>query len=235
MRANPFSIGRRSAVADRQEPDATATGKTRIGPRSVWTTLGILTLLYGVNVFSLMRLDMGVIYPYYLPDEAEYALVGQNLLTQHAFRYQGLFPTLIPPLYPLLVALERLLTAHSLSTFPMSLLNHLIMEAVIFPAYALARRLGVSRALAILVAVAAAWVSGMWEASHYLAEIIYYPLFVTACVAIIAYFQRPTPRCALLTGALLGLALLTKNTGAALVLAWALANIGMLVLSFTHR
>lgn len=234
MRANSFSISRRSAVASHPAPGATATGKTQSATQHIWATITILALLYGMNVFTLMRLDTGAMYPYYLPDEAEYALVGQNLLTLHAFQYHGLFPLLIPPLYPIIVAIGRLLSANSLSTFPVSLLNHLIMEAVIFPAYALARRLQIARLPAILIALVVAWTPFMWEASHYLAEVLYYPLFVTSCVTILTYFQRPSLARALLTGATLSLALLTKNTGAALVLAWGLANLSMLLMNVVN-
>lgn len=234
MRINSVQIGALSAVADKSTPDAPQASEAQRAARQVWATVAILTLLYCANVAALMHLDAGVISPFYLPDEAEYALVGRNLLTFHVFRYEGLFPVLIPPLYPFVVAIGQALTASGVSMLSMSMLNHVIMEAVIFPSYALARSLRVARVPAILIALIAAWTPNMWEAGHYLAEVIYYPLFVTSCVAIIAYFQRPSVNRAILTGALLGLALLAKNSGAALVLAWGLTNISALVIAIAQ-
>ena len=189
-----------------------------------WGTVLGLVPLYVASALLILGLDMGSIHPFYLPDEAQFAVVGQNLLTLHAFRYEGQFPLLVPPLYPMVVALGRALTGGGASTSVVAVLNHFIMCAVIFPSYALARQLRLSRAAALLIALAATWVPNMWEASHYMAEVVYYPLFVASCLVIVAYFQRPTAWRAIVAGGALGPALLTKNTAAAPLLAWGLAS-----------
>lgn len=201
-----------------------------------WAPALALVSLYVASALLLLRLDTGVIYPFYLPDESQYAVVGQNLLTLHAFRYEGQFPLLVPPLYPLLVALGRALSGvGGMSTWLAAALNHFIMCAVIFPAYALARQLRLARGPALLIALAAAWVPNMWEAGHYMAEVIYYPLFVASCLAVVAYFQRPTAWRAIVAGGALGLALLTKNTAAAPLLAWGLASGALLLLAYLRE
>jgi hypothetical protein len=169
-------------------------------------------------------------FPLLATDEVQYISVGDNLRLGHGFTTRGEFHTGLPPFYPLFVAFT-----HSLGSDARTaalLLSCIVVCLVVFPAYGLARHIGLDRRSAYLLAAAAAFLPHTLLAGMYMTETINYPLFISAFWAFARWLEQPTTSRSLIAGALLSAMLLTK------IAAWSFATavlVTMLILTIMPR
>ena len=167
------------------------------------------------------------LFPHISSDEVQYSAVGESLRAGRGFTVHGGFHPSIPPLYPALIAL-----AHSIGPDPrasMLVAGCLVMCAAVFPAFAIARYLGIGWGSAHLLAAAAAFLPHTIYAGTYMPEALQYPLFLTAFFLVLRWLDCPSDARDLLLGFTLGCTLLTKVQGLQLIGAFLLTLIAHVV------
>jgi len=199
----------------------------RLTPRAGIIGLGALVL-----ASALVRLWLGrrVAAPWIMVDELIYSELAKSFAASGEFRirdqpaggYGVVYPVLISPAFGLFDAVP---TAYAAA----KAINALVMSLAAVPAYALARRVlapGPSLVAALLtVAVPSLVYTGML-----MTENLFYPVFLTLALALVAVLERPTTlRVALLLAAIL-LGLLTRVQVLALLPAVATAPVLLVVL-----
>lgn len=193
----------------------------------------ILLVLFTVYCFGAAGLAFFAksgFYPKYLPDEAQYCLIGENLFRHGIFSLRGDFPSMVPPLYPMIVALSHVLPFGMDVHSKLFLFNCLLMPAVLFPAYGLARLFDIDRLDSCLIATAAMVMPDVLFITMYMSEVIYYPLFISFCYIACEYFKKQTFRTTVFVGIDLGLLLLAKASATVLLLSWLAANFLVLLI-----
>ena len=190
-----------------------------------------LVLIYFVAVLlHFACLKPQTVFPLLATDEAQYLSLGENLRLGQGFTTHGEFHAGAPPLYPLFVAF-----AHSWGPYPrLSALwfSCFAICLAIFPAYALARYVNLSRPISGLLAAAAALLPHTLWAGLYMAETLNYPLFVAAFYVLARWVEEPTVKRDWVAAGLLSAMVLTK------VAAWSLVGavlITVIVLSILRR
>ena len=190
-----------------------------------------LVLIYFVAVFvHFACLKPQSIFPLVATDEAQYVALGENLRLGQGFTAHGEFHAAAPPLYPLFVAF-----AHSWGAYPrLSLLwfSCFAICLALFPAYALARHVNLSRSISCLLAAAVALLPHTLWAGLYMAETLNYPLFVAAFYVLARWVEEPTVHRDWFAAGLLSAMVLTK------VAAWSFVAailITVIVLSISRR
>jgi hypothetical protein len=179
-----------------------------------------LLACYASTVWGLSALGEDATFAY-SADEAQYVMVAENWLRDRSFSYRGDFPLLVPPLYPAILALARLLSVGAEEN-GIVVLNALLISASLFPAYGIARRLDVEPVSALLFAVAAAWIANVSLVTRYMAEALYYPLFLVIVHLGLRMLHRPRRGCGATLGMVLFLAAMTKNAALGIALSSAL-------------
>jgi hypothetical protein len=178
--------------------------KRRTAPPWVW-----LVAIYFIGVaLHFVSLRREAEFPLLATDEVQYISVGESLRLGHGFTTRGEFHTGLPPFYPLFVAF-----AHSVGSNPRAsalLFSCIVICLVVFPAYGLARYIGLDRRSACMLAAAAAFLPHTLLAGMYMTETINYPLFIAAFWAFARWLEQRTIPRALIAGALLAAMLLTK-------------------------
>lgn len=169
----------------------------------------LLAFVYAASVVLHVRaLAFQAGFPLLATDEAQYVAVGENLRLGRGFTVRGEFHSGLPPLYPAFVA-----AAHSTGSDPrMSALiwSCAVMSLALFPAYRLARSIGLDRVLAGLAATATVVLPNTVFAGLYMTETLSYPLFFATLFAMAHWLERPGVARAVIAGALLSLMSLTK-------------------------
>ncbi len=182
-------------------PQSRSRGAT---PAWIWL-LAIYVFSVTLHFVSLRR---AAEFPLLATDEVQYISVGENLRLGQGFTTRGEFHTGLPPFYPLFVAL-----AHSVGSNARSsalIFSCIAICLVVFPAYGLARHIGLDRRSAYLLAAAAAFLPHTLLAGMYMTETLNYPLFLAAFWAFARWLEQPTVPRSLIAGALLSAMLLTK-------------------------
>jgi len=180
-------------------------------PPWVW-----LVAIYVISVaLHFVTLRHEAEFPLLATDEVQYISVGENLRLGQGFTTRGEFHTGLPPFYPLFIAF-----AHSVGSSARTsalFLSCIAICLVVFPAYGLARHIGLGRRSAYLLAAAAAFLPHTLLAGMYMTETLNYPLFLAAFWAFARWLEQSTLARSLIAGALLSAMLLTK------IAAWSFA------------
>src|ERR1700682_6334343 len=94
-------------------------------------------------------------FPLLGTDEVQYISVGENLRLGHGFTTRGEFHTGLPPFYPLFVAFTHSFGSDARTSA--LLFSCIAVCLVVFPAFGLARHIGLDRRSASLLAAGAAF------------------------------------------------------------------------------
>src|SRR5258708_2830678 len=176
----------------------------RPAPPWVWL-VAIYVISVAVHFVSMRR---AAEFPLLATDEVQYISVGENLRLGHGFTTRGEFHTGLPPIYPLFVAITHSVGSNARASA--LFFSCVVICLAVFPAYGLARHIGLDRRSAYLLAAAAAFLPHTLFAGMYMTETINYPLFIAAFWAFARWLEQPTTQSALIGGALLSAMLLTK-------------------------
>ena len=194
---------------------------------SLWPARRVVLFLlfvYAVAVGThLWVLWPGAQFPHISSDESQYAMTGENVLHGNGYSLRGEFNASLPPVVPMIVAL-----AHGVGETPrqaMFVTACLLMCAAVFPAFLLARRIGLGMGEALLISAAAGFLPHTVYAATYMAEIANYPLGLLAIYLAIRWLESPSRRSSICLGVCLGVMLLTKVAGVNLVVAFLIAAV----------
>ena len=181
-------------------------------PAWVWLA-GLVILSTGIR-FALTR---GIVAPWIMIDELVYSELGKSfaksgefLVREHATGAYGfVYPILISPAWAIFAAIPEAYAAAKA-------INALVMSLAAVPAYFLARRF-LSQWAALLVAALTIAVPSMVYTGTLMTENAFYPAFLLAALAMVAWLERPTARRTALVLAAALLAFLTRAQAVALV------------------
>jgi hypothetical protein len=169
--------------------------------------IAILAAVYGLAAAVLILHQRGRVVPDGFIDELTYGRVAQNLAAGDGFTYQGLSPG-YRSLYPYVIAPAWALLDGSAAYHAALALNAGLMNLVVFPTYAIARRVAPFWWATAAAAAAALTPSMVWSA-YLLTEALAYPLAAAAIWAMVRALHDPAWRW---TAAALALCLLCALT-----------------------
>ena len=187
---------------------------SRLARVPAWAWLaGIVTVSTTVRYV----LGRGTPAPWIMVDELIYSELAKSLADSGRFLVRGeataaygvVYPALIAPAWALFESVPQAYAAAKA-------INALVMSLAVVPAYFLARRV-LSEPFALVAAALAVAVPSMVYTATLMTENAFYPLFLTAALAIVLWLERPTPsRTAIVLGVSL-LAFLTRQQALALL------------------
>jgi 4-amino-4-deoxy-L-arabinose transferase-like glycosyltransferase len=188
-----------------------AQGGLRV-PTRVWvphrTLLAILALSLAVR---LLLVWAAAATPTQIVDEQHYATLAANLVAGHGLAWGPDEPTSIrPPLYPAFVAALWSLTGPGnllvvrLAQIPLALLSVVVL-------YLIGRRLFDTRTALLAAAGLAFYPSLLFSGVLVLTETLFTLLLLLTILGAVTLFERPTLPAALMTGAALAAAALTRS------------------------
>jgi hypothetical protein len=183
----------------------------------------ILACLIGISFAARLVAGWLRATPNYFPDEYLYAELARSLLESGRPAVRGVeigFPAL---LQPVLTAPTWLVGDVVVSYRLTQALGALAMSLVALPVFALSRKLGIGRPLALAAAALSLAVPDLLFASWVMAEPFAYPLFVGVVLAGTAALSEPSRRRGLLLVALVALAAFARAQFAILPLCFVAA------------
>lgn len=161
--------------------------------------------------------------PFGFLDELIYGKLAQNLGFGEGLSYQGVPVTAYKTIYPFVIApVWAIFSDHDRAYHAVLVVNALLMSAVLFPAYAIARRI-VTFPWAVTAGAAAALTPAMAWASMVMTESIAYPLAGLSLWATIVAVARPGPKTAVVAVAAACLAASARSGSLVLLAVFALA------------
>ncbi len=163
-------------------------------------------LLFCYLLFSALRAVLAfqtTLTPVVQPDEAMYLHLSSSIIREGALLFRGQPIGYEYILYPLLLSPLHLLP-EGVSIFRAAqVLNALVMNLAVFPAYALARDITGSRKRGLLIALLTLLMPDFFMTRQVMTESLGFPLILTTCWAYLKYYNAPPRfRTALLWGAL---------------------------------
>jgi hypothetical protein len=193
-----------------------------------WCWLGAIVIASFAFRAWLAR---GMLAPFIMVDELIYSDLARSLADKGrllvrdvpASGFGIVYPLLLSPVY---LAFESLTDAYA----AVKTINALVMSLAAIPAYFLARRMA-SVGLSLLAALLAVSVPSLVYTATVMTENVFYPVFLTAALALVLVLERPTVARELFFYALVVVAVLTRVQGVALVAAALTAPLVLAVLS----
>jgi hypothetical protein len=194
---------------------STTLERARVRPLALARTVPVWAWLAGLVVLStVVRYGLGrrTVAPWIFVDELIYSELAKSFAergellvrdTQEGSGFGVVYPVLISPAYLLFDSLPAAYAAAKA-------INALLMSLAAVPAYLLARRV-LAAPGALAAAMLAVALPSLFYASTLMTENAFYPLFLTAALALVLVLERPTP---LRTAGFLGLAALCYLTRA---------------------
>lgn len=122
--------------------------------------------------------------PYVVPDEMLYYNLSRSLHLGEGLTVRGQSVTFVAILYSLLLSPLYGLPVGNDIMGAAQLVNTLLMNAAVFPAFALAKRLGCNDRRSLLVAFVAILLPDLFMASRYMTESLLYPLLLLTLLAV---------------------------------------------------
>jgi hypothetical protein len=190
----------------------------RAVPMWAWVA-GLVVVSAGIR-YALAR---RIVAPWIMVDELVYSELGKSLADtgrfllrgEHTAAYGLVYPALLSPAWALF---ERVPQAYAAA----KAINAIVVSLAAVPAYLLARRV-CSRPYAFAAAVLAMSVPTLLFAGMLMTENAFYPAFLLAALAMVAWLERPDLTRTLLLGAAFVLAYLTRAEALAILPAVATA------------
>ena len=188
-----------------------------VSPR-VW-----LVAIVVVSAIVRIALARRMVAPWIMVDELVYSELAKSIAAHGHFLVRGVPSSGYGVVYPLLIAPAwRLFGAVPDAYAAAKVINAVVMSLAAVPAYGIGRRVLSSRA-SLVAAALAVTVPSMLYTGTLMTENGFYPVFLTACLALVVMLERPTLRTQLVVLAVCGIAYLTCAQAIALVAAAATA------------
>jgi hypothetical protein len=163
--------------------------------------------------------------PWIMVDELIYSELAKSFATHGTFEIRGVPAAGYGFVYPILIAPAwRLFHATTTAYDAAKAIDAAVMSLAAIPAYLLGRR-ALSAHGALAVAALAVLVPSMLYTGTLMTENAFYPLFLAVTLLLVATLERPTPARQASLLALLALAFETRQQGAVLVPAAAVAPV----------
>jgi hypothetical protein len=192
---------------------------------------GWLAAIAGVSFLLRASLARGMVGPFIMVDELIYSELARSFAADGAFQVRDapaagfslVYPVLISPAY---LFVDALPTAYAV----VKTLNAAFMSLAAVPAYLLARRM-LAPPLALLAAILTVAVPSMVYTGTVMTENVFYPLFLTASLALVLVLEKPTLARQLGLFVLVGLCFATRAQAVAFIPAILLAPLLLVVLA----
>lgn len=214
-------------VSGRSRPASSASGSetTLSGLRSPLRIAALLAVIYLAAVaLHLILLRDAFRFPHISSDEVQYAMTGENIRMGHGFMLRGQFNSTLPPVFPAFIALAHSADAND-PRLAMFILSCFLMCASVFPAFAMARTIGLDDVPSLLLAASAGMLPHTLYAATYMSETAQYPAYLTAFWLCLRWLDKQTWFRDAATGGAMGVLLLTKLQGTQFVGAFLLTLI----------
>lgn len=191
--------------------------------RGLWVALGLAAVVLAAAAWALV-FAAKVTEPFVWPDELTYAKESTRIWELHRLMFPSengfnswaqMQPLLMSPFW----GTQSTQTAYHAT----HVLNSLLLASTAVPAYLLARRLAVGRALALAAGALCVLIPWMTFAGVMMTEVAAYPVFAWALLALQAAVANPSRRNDLLAIVALGAAFISRSQLIGLAPAFAIA------------
>lgn len=197
--------------------------ESRVRRRGNWVPTVGLTLLIVGSTFVQAAWGWRAAAPWIIPDEIAYTELARSIALGDLPAIRGVTTFSWAPVYPVVISPAWLLSSDLESAYRIALtLNAFVMSLASVPAYLLAR-LFVGCRSAFFVAFATVLVPSMAYTQVVMTENAFYPMFLLALLLVARSLDRPSygRQAAAIAG--LGVLVLTRVQGVALVAAYAIS------------
>ena len=192
---------------------------------------GWLAAIVGLSFLLRAWLARGMVGPFIMVDELIYSELGRSFAADGAFQVRDapaagfslVYPILISPAY---LFVDELPNAYAV----VKTLNAAFMSLAAIPAYLLARRM-LAPPLSLVAAALTVAVPSMAYTGTVMTENVFYPLFLTAALALVLVLEKPTLGRQIWLFVLVGLCFATRAQAVAFVPAMLLAPLVLVVLA----
>ena len=182
--------------------------------------LPVAAWLTGMVVFSVgfrFLLALWVPAPWLFADELKYSELAKSFAATGHFAIRDVPGSGLGPVYPVLIAPAYALFDNVPHAYVLAkAINCVLMSLAAIPTYFLARRL-LTKPWSLAAAALALAVPSMVYTGTIMTENVFYPIFVTAALAIVRVLELPSARRQLLALGLIALAFLTRAQAVALL------------------
>lgn len=185
-------------------PDRPASRLPRWAATSILLVVAVLSIV--LRAVDLPERPVSLVQN----DESIYHEAAVDIAHGRFPRLNDRFATKYPPLYPLLIAPARYFGTPESFPWWARFTNLLLLALALIPAYRLARRTG-SREISVVIAILAMTTATQCYSITLMSENLFLPLFLWLALAVARVAAKPTTARAVVVGALLGLAILTKT------------------------
>ncbi len=202
--------------------EAVAGVRARAVAIPVWAWL---VAIVGCSALARILLTRQIAAPWIMVDELVYSELAKSFAATGHFEIRGVPTTGYGFVYPMLIAPAWRLFGPVPHAYAVAKgINAVVISLTAIPAYLLARKL-VGSGLALVAAVLAVLVPSLLYAGALMTENAFYPLFVLACLLLVATLERPTLLRQLVVLAVIAVAYLTRAQAVVLVAAVAIAPV----------
>jgi hypothetical protein len=182
--------------------------------------LPVAAWLTGMVVFSVgfrFLLALWVPAPWLFADELKYSELAKSFAATGHFAIRDVPGSGLGPVYPVLIAPAYALFDNVPHAYVLAkAINCVLMSLAGIPTYFLARRL-LTKPWSLAAAALALAVPSMVYTGTIMTENVFYPIFVTAALAIVRVLELPSARRQLLALGVIALAFLTRAQAVALL------------------
>ncbi len=157
--------------------------------------------------------------PFVMPDEALYANIARSIVNTDAISLRNQPITYTNILYPLLISPVYMLSGAGMQFRMIQLINCLVMNLAVFPAFGIARQLTDNKKTALGIAAVSLLLPDMLLTTRIMTEAIIYPLFLLTVYLMFGHFMKRWDKTskAAITGLAAFLLTLAKSGSIALV------------------
>lgn len=181
-----------------------------------------LFISYFILVFFLFFRVLPIRVPLIATDEVQYRLLAENIYRYGRFLLRGHFPTTIAPLYSTILALWKFIPLRLEQSSFFQSLNALIFASALFPLYLLARFLSIPSLTAIGLSILCLLIPHSFYVATCMSENLYFPLALSFIYLVFYLCEYPNIKISCLTAFIGSALVLTKSSGAFLLLSFLL-------------
>jgi len=175
----------------------------------------VLKVILSVFVFAPTNFGDGYIY----------SKMARSFFLEQNFEIHGIDVNPYPPLYPISISLAYIFSDMQMVFFFIKLINAILSSLIVIPAFLIAKEFLNDKKSMITAGIIGLLPSQFSFSPYLMSEILYYPLFLITFYFMYKSFLEKGYKYNLLAGIFLGLIVLTRIAGLAVVLAYILITL----------
>lgn len=176
-----------------------------------------LVYIYLILVLIKFFIAIFIVSPLGYADNYVYLKMSQSIVTDHTFQFDGVDYSIYPPLYPIVISISNIFENMGLVMILIKLINSLLINAIIFPIYYIAKRFMAEKKSVMAAVLTSIIPPFVLFPAYVMSENLFYPLFIFSIFCMYQSIIKNSLKWDILTGIFIGLSYLTKINALALI------------------